>query len=125
MGDVFTLPIKKMQSFSFYEDSTKMALLGLLDKEQQDVSLIIAERDTAKERKRFEKWEKSIEKIQEKKKKTKKDSLSLEKSYKEKVLWKKDEVDFGQFHPNMAWSADGKKTGLFKIPLWNKPIHGL
>ena len=89
MGEVFTLPIKKMQSFSFYEDSTKIALLGLLDKEQRDVSLIIAERDTAKERERFEKWEKSIEKIQERKKKTKKDSLALEKPYKEKVLWEK------------------------------------
>ena len=114
MGEVFTLPIKKMQSFSFYEDSTKIALLGLLDKEQRDVSLIIAERDTAKERERFEKWEKSIEKIQERKKKTKKDSLALEKPYKEKVLWKKDEVDFGQFHQNMAWSADGKKLAYSK-----------
>ena len=64
IGEVFTLPIKKMQSFSFYEDSTKIALLGLLDKEQRDVSLIIAEQDTVKERERFKKLEKSIKKIQ-------------------------------------------------------------
>ncbi len=53
----------------------------MLDKEQRDVSLIIAERDTAKERERFEKMgEKAIEKIQEKKKEDKKrNSLALEK----------------------------------------------
>ena len=109
MGEVITLPIKKMQSFAFYEDSSQIALLGLFDKDQYDVSLIIAKRDTAEERKQFEKWEKNIEKLKEKENKTKKDSLALDKPYKEKVLWKKDEVDFGQFHKNMAWSEDGKK----------------
>ena len=51
MGEVITLPIKKMQSFAFYEDSSQIALLGLFDKDQYDVSLIIAKRDTAEERK--------------------------------------------------------------------------
>jgi len=114
MGEVITLPIKKMQSFSFYKDSTQIALLGLLDKEQQDISLIIARRDTAKERKRFEKWGEKIEKLKKKGKKTKKDSLAIEKPYNEKVLWKKDEVDFGRFHSSLSWSPDGKKLAYSK-----------
>ncbi|MBT3675545.1 MAG: BamA/TamA family outer membrane protein [Candidatus Marinimicrobia bacterium] len=114
MGEVFTLPIKKMQSFSFYEDSTKIALLGLFDKAQQDVSLIIANQDTAKERKRFEKWEKGMEKLKKKEKKTKKDSLALEKPYKGKMLWKKEEVDFGQFHQSLSWSPKGENLAYSK-----------
>ena len=125
MGEVITLPIKKMQSFAFYEDSSQIALLGLFDKDQYDVSLIIAKRDTAEERKQFEKWEKNIEKLKEKENKTKKDSLALDKPYKEKVLWKKDEVDFGQFHKNMAWSEDRKKISLFQVPLWQEPVFGI
>ncbi len=114
IGEVFTLPINKMQSFTFYPDSNQIAFLGLLDKGQFDTSLIIAKRDTAKERERFEDWEERIKKLKEKEKKTKKDSLALEKPYKEKVVWKKDEVDFGQFHKNMDWSKDGKKIAYSK-----------
>ena len=29
-------------------------------------------------------------------------------------MWKKDEVDFGQFHKNMDWSKDGKKIAYSK-----------
>ncbi len=114
IGDVFTLPIKKMQSFTFYPDSSQIALLGLLDKDQQDVSLIIAKRDTTKEREDFENWKDQMDKLKEKEKKTKKDSLALEKPYKEKVIWKKDEVDFGRFHKNMSWSNDRKKLAYSK-----------
>lgn len=114
IGDVFTLPIKKMQSFTYYPDSSQIAMLGLLDKDQLDVSLIIAKRDTAKERKRFKGWEERMGKLKEKEKKTKKDSLALEKPYKETVIWKKDEADFGNFHKNMAWSQDGKKVAYSK-----------
>ena len=63
-----------------------MAVIGSKDKGQLDISLIIAERDTAKESKRFSDWEKKNAKIKEKKKLTKKDSLSLEKPYKELSL---------------------------------------
>ena len=114
MGEVVSLPIKKMQSFSFYEDSTKLAILGLLDKDQQDVSLIITRRDTSAERKRLQKWEKNIEKLKKKDKKTKKDSIAIEKDFKPKVLWEKEEIDYGQFHQSMAWSSDGTKLAYSK-----------
>ncbi|MBN4081388.1 PD40 domain-containing protein [Caldithrix abyssi] len=114
IGEVVKLPIIKMQWFQFYNDSTKIAMIGNDDKDQGDNSLLIAVRDTAKERKRFEKWEEGLEKLKKKKKKTKQDSLNIEKPYKPKVLWKRDEVDFGVFHKSLAWSSDGKKLAYSK-----------
>ena len=86
IGDVFTLPIKKMQSFAFYKDSTQMALLGLYDKYHLDVSLMIAERDTLKESKRYENWKEEKEKLKKKKQKSKKESLKINKSNKKKMI---------------------------------------
>ncbi len=114
IGETMTLPIKKLQSFQLYKDSTKIAFLGRDDKDQFDTSLIIAERDTAKENKRYEKWKKRIDKIKKKDNKTKKDSLVLKKSFKEKVLWNKEEIDFGQFHPALSWSKDGNRFAYSK-----------
>ena len=115
IGDVFTLPIKNaLVGVDFYSDSTKIAMIGNDDKDQFDLSLIIAERDSAKEKKRFEAWEKQIKKLKEKKNKTTKDSLVIEKPYKEKVLWKKEEIDFGNFHPFLSWSSNGKKIAYSK-----------
>jgi len=114
IGSVLTLPIKKMQSFSFYDDSTQMALLGLYDKNHLDVSLIIAERDTAKETKRYNKWKKNIDKLEKKEKKTKKDSLEIKKTFNKRVIWKKSEVDYGRFHEALSWSPNGNKIAYTK-----------
>ena len=61
IGEVVSLPIKKLDSFAFSDDSSKIALLGKDDKNQLDVSLFIAVRDTAKERKALEKQLKKVE----------------------------------------------------------------
>lgn len=114
MGEVISFPLKKVQSAMFYKDSSQIAILGRLDQGRRDVSLIIADRDTSLERKRFKKWEEAIDKLKEKKKKTKKDSLALNKKYKEKILWEKDAVDYGQFHQSMSWSFDGNKLAYAK-----------
>ena len=114
IGKVVSFPLKKVQSAMFYEDSSQIAILGRLDKDRGDVSLIIANRDTTKERERLEKWEKAIDKLKKKNKKTKKDSLALKKKYKEKIIWDKNEVDFGQFHGRMSWSFDGSKLAYAK-----------
>jgi hypothetical protein len=81
IGEVISFPLKKVQSAMFYKDSSQIAILGRLDKDRRDVSLIIADRDTSKEKKRFEKWEKAINKLKKKKKKNKKGLFS----YKEKI----------------------------------------
>ena len=52
--------------------------------------------------------------IKKKDNKTKKDSLVLKKSFKEKVLWNKEEIDFGQFHPALSWSKDGNRFAYSK-----------
>lgn len=114
IGEVISFPLKKIQSAMFYKDSSQIAILGRLDKDRRDVSLIIADRDTSKEKKRFEKWEKAINKLKKKKKKTKKDSLAIKKKYKEKILWDKNEVDYGQFHGRMSWSFNGNKLAYAK-----------
>ena len=114
IGKVFSLPYKRVKGFEFYSDSSQMAVIGSKDKGQLDISLIIAERDTAKESKRYADWEKKNAKIKEKKKLTKKDSLSLEKPYKEKIIWSKKEIDFGDFHPELAWSNEGSKLAYAK-----------
>ena len=89
-------------------------MFGIDDKDQGDVSLMIAKRDTAKETERYNNWEKRIDKIKKKDKKTKKDSLQLSKKLKEKVLWDKTEIDFGRFHEGLSWSADGTKLAYSK-----------
>ena len=114
IGEVISFPLKKVQSAMFYKDSSQIAILGRLDKDRRDVSLIIANRDTTKEKKRLVKWEKAIDKLKEKKKKTKKDSLAIKKKYKEKILWDKNEVDYGQFHGRMSWSFNGNKLAYAK-----------
>ena len=114
IGEVISFPLKKVQSAMFYKDSSQIAILGRLDKDRRDVSLIIANRDTTKEKKQLIKWEKAIDKLKEKKKKTKKDSLAIKKKYKEKILWDKNEVDYGQFHGRMSWSFNGNKLAYAK-----------
>ena len=88
--------------------------MGLFNKNNRDVSLILAERDTAKENKQRKEWDTETAKINKKKKKTKKDSLRLKKNYKGTVLWKKSEADFGRFHESMSWSPDGNKIAYSK-----------
>ena len=105
VGEVVSLPIKRMFSFMFSPDSSKIALMGLDDKHQRDMSLIIAERDTAAERKVLEEAEAEKDTTNEK--------------MKPKVLWKKKEVDFGRFHQFFSWSPNGKKIAYSKYHFGN------
>ena len=100
VGEVVSLPIERMFSFMFSPDSSKIALMGLDDKNQRDMSLIIAERDTAGERKALEEAEAEKDTTKEK--------------VKPKVLWKKKEVDFGRFHQSFSWSPNGRKIAYSK-----------
>ena len=50
-GSVSKLPIKRIVAFDYFSDTMNMALIGQLSKGQNDLSLIIATRDTAKENK--------------------------------------------------------------------------
>jgi len=120
IGSVVTLPIERLYGFSFYSDSTQIAITGLDDKGQGDMSLYILERDTTKEREAREERKKAneeIEKDAEKKPgffaklfgKDEEEDNKQEKKPKPIIIWDKEEVDFGSFHKYMNWSYDGRK----------------
>tara|TARA_B100000131_G_scaffold118361_1_gene115396 strand:- start:2237 stop:5182 length:2946 start_codon:yes stop_codon:yes gene_type:complete len=97
-GSVSKLPIKRIVAFDYFSDTMNMALIGQLSKGQNDLSLIIATRDTAKENK--------IRKIR---------SSRFEKTgiepKKVKPKWKIKELDhgrFGEINFNLDVSKDGK-----------------
>ena len=64
IGTVVTLPIEKLYGFTFYSDSTQIAITGMDDKSQGDMSLYVLERDTTKEREAREKQKKDKEEIE-------------------------------------------------------------
>ena len=130
IGKVVTLPIEKLSGFSFYTDSTQIAITGLGDKGQGDMSLYILERDTTKEREAREERKKDKEEPEKEADKEpgffaklfgkdKKESKEQEKKLKPIIIWKKKEVDFGFFHKYMNWSYDGRKLVYAKYHFGN------
>ena len=127
IGKVVTLPIKKIAGFSFFHDSTQIAISGLDDEGQRDMSLYVLQRDTTKEREKREKRQEALEKEKDNEtdkeegkepgffaklfgKDDKKDKIDKKKKKpKPIVIWDKDEVDYGNFHKYMSWSPDGRK----------------
>ena len=66
IGKVVTLPIEKLLGFTFYRDSSQIAITGLDDDRQGDLSLYVFQRDTTKEQKQREKRKKAKEKEEKK-----------------------------------------------------------
>ena len=98
IGKVHKLPLKRMAAFDSFSDSIRVAMVGRLSKGQGDLSLVIATRDTVKER---EAWEKRVEKAEKKGAKPK----------KVKPKWKFKEYDngvFGELMQNLDVSPDQK-----------------
>ncbi|MDP7436617.1 MAG: DPP IV N-terminal domain-containing protein, partial [Candidatus Marinimicrobia bacterium] len=125
IGKVVTLPIKKIAGFSFFQDSTQIAISGLDDENQRDMSLFVLQRDTTKEREKREERQEALEKKKDKEEdkepgffaklfgQDKKDEKKKKKP-KPIVIWDKEEVDFGSFHKYMNWSYDGRKLAYAK-----------
>lgn len=95
VGRIHTLPGKKVFGFDYFSDSLKTALVGQKGKKQRDISLMVATRDTASEKKERKK---AIKKAKKKKAKIK----------KLKPIWKLTELDFGRIHPYIDVSPDDK-----------------
>ena len=130
IGKVVTLPIEKLSGFSFYTDSTQIAITGLGDKGQGDMSLYILERDTTKEREAREERKKDKEEPEKEADKEpsffaklfgkdEKEGEEQEKKPKPIIIWEKKEVDFGFFHKYMNWSYDGRKLVYAKYHFGN------
>lgn len=111
IGETMTLPINKVNSFLFSSDSTKMAITGRKNNDQWDRSLYIVQRDTVKEREILENREKETPAADffSKLFSSKSDTSDSSKKEKDPVIWKTDEMDFGQFHSRMSWSPDNKQ----------------
>ena len=130
IGKVVTLPIEKLSGFSFYTDSTQIAITGLGDKGQGDMSLYILERDTTKEREAREERKKDKEEPEKEADKEpgffaklfgkdEKEGEEQKKKLKPIIIWEKKEVDFGFFHKYMNWSYDGRKLVYAKYHFGN------
>ena len=122
IGDVVTLPIKKLIGFNYASDSTKMAIIGMNNEKQRDMSLYIFNRDTISEKEIKEKRLQSKEKKNNKDKPTlfdrilKKKDKEIKKNKKDKpiIIWDKEEIDFGNFHPYLQWSPDNDMVAYTK-----------
>ena len=127
IGKVVTLPMKKILGFSFFSDSTQIAIAGIDDKGQRDMSLYVLQRDTTKEREKREERQEALLKDKDEDKNggkkpgffaklfgKDKEEVKKKKKPKPIVIWDKDEVDYGKFHKYMNWSADGRKLAYAK-----------
>ena len=96
IGRVHKLPMKRASAFDYFSDTTRIAMIGRLSKGQRDLSLVVATRDTAKEKKV---WGKRVKKAEEK----------GEKPKKVRPKWKLKELDhgiFGEMTMNLDVSPD-------------------
>ena len=129
IGKVVTLPINKINGFSFYSDSSRIAICGRDDEDQWDLSLYVVQRDTAKEHEVKEERKKEEEKSDSQNDKKTGFFASLfgknkqedEKKKKQKpiIIWEKKEIDYGSFHRVMEWSPDGRKLAYAKFHFGN------
>ena len=64
VGLVRKLPVKRVVAFDYFSDTNRIAIVGQLSKGQGDLSLILATRDTLKEKKTRKKEVKKNQKKQ-------------------------------------------------------------
>ena len=65
--------MKRALAFDYFSDTTRIAMIGRLSKGQRDLSLVVATRDTAKEKKV---WEKGLKRQKKKVKNQKRSDLN-------------------------------------------------
>ena len=97
-GVIRKLPIKRVLSFDYFSDTSRIAMITRLSKGQYDLSLVVATRDTVKEKKARQKL-------------MRKGLKEGEKPKKVKPKWKIKELDFGRFgelNPNLDVSPNGE-----------------
>ena len=97
VGIIRKLPIKRLAAFDYFPDTMRIAMIGQLSKGQLDLSLIMAKRDTAQEKKI-------------RKKRLKKSQKTGKKPKKVRPKWKLKELDhgrFGELNINLDVSPDG------------------
>lgn len=127
IGKVVTLPVEKVAAFSFLPDSSQIAIAGIDDKGQRDMSLFVFQRDTTKENKAREERKEAKEKEDDKQEDKEDEPGFFEKRFKNNehidkpsekeqpiIIWDRAEVDHGQIHKSLKWSPDGRKLAYAK-----------
>ena len=95
VGNTYALPMKYVYGFDWFKgDSTKIIMVGRLNKNQRDLSLVLAVRDTSKENERRKKLKEKGKKL------TKKNS---------KPIWDLKELDYGRISNYVKSAPDGSK----------------
>ena len=95
VGNTYALPMKYVYGFDWFKgDSTKIIMVGRLNKNQRDLSLVLAVRDTSKENERRKKLKEKGKKL------TKKNS---------KRIWDLKELDYGRISNYVKSASDGSK----------------
>ena len=122
VGKVVTLPIKKFVGFNFSSDSSKIAIIGMNNDQQRDMSLYLFNRDTVEEKRIKDEKIKSREKKKDNAKpslierifKRKNQDRNKQKKDKRIIVWDKDEIDYGSFHPYLNWSPKNDMVAYSK-----------
>jgi hypothetical protein len=98
VGIIKKIPAKSIQSFDYFSDTTRMAIIGKISKGQRDLSLILALRDTTKENKIY------TSRI----KKEKKEGEKVKRPKPKWILKELDHGTFGELIQNLDISPDDK-----------------
>ena len=100
IGTTATLPVKEQFGFAIAPDSLQMIIVGKNDKNQRDMSLYLAVRDTTfKKRKRYGIITKLFSKNE-----------SEKEEKKQLIKWNLKEIDYGKYHRKLSWSPNNKKV---------------
>ena len=98
IGKTYSLPMRYVYGFDlFKDDTTKIVMVGRRNDKQQDLSLILAVRDTSKEKEIYKK------------------RLKNNKPKKVKPIWNLEELDYGSISRFVKVSPDGKKIVYSKF----------
>ncbi len=105
IGRVTTLPVKKQFGFAISPDSLQMIIAGRNDKDQRDMSLYLAIRDTSSEEgKNAGIFTKLFGNEESEKDKT-----------KQSIKWKLKEIDYGKYHRKIDWSPNNTQIVYSKF----------
>ena len=99
IGRVYQLPMRYVSGFDRFSDTLKVAMVGRKDKNQNDISLVLAIRDTVKENKKFRRALKR-----------RKD----DKPIRIKPIWKLKELDHGKIGSDIKVSPDQSRIAYSK-----------
>jgi Tol biopolymer transport system component len=99
IGTTTTLPVKEQFGFTIAPDSLQMIIVGRNDKDQRDMSLYLALRDTSSKK---SKRDGIFAKLFNKQEPEKEEKSQL-------IKWDLKEINYGTYHRKLSWSPNNKQ----------------